>query len=411
MSKLISTAFLSLFLLFSHAYAGEVTIDAWPDFDSHFNDEFPKIKKTDKSLQLKYRMNKHGDHHKKLKTHLATGSGAGDVVIVDVGFIGSFINEGGFENLSDKNYKAETIKDGFVPYAWAQGQGTDGNQYAIPIDIGPGVMYFRRDALEKVGTKIEDVIKDWNGYLEYGRKLKKEKIFLIADAADVANVIIRTTIKPGEGLYFDAKGNSLITSERFVKAFTLAKKVRDEKLDAQITAWTNEWYDAFKSGNMATQMSGAWLLGHLKNWMAPKTAGKWGVSNLPDGIYGSWGGSFMAIPKQAKNKADAWKVIKYLTSNKDAQISGLKKIGAMPALKATYGDKIFEEPIPFLNKQKARLLFAEVAEKVRPVTPMKGDLIAEDVIKAALTDVLNEGKDVMVALKEADRLIKRRVKR
>ncbi|MGH1351172.1 MAG: ABC transporter substrate-binding protein [Methyloligellaceae bacterium] len=410
MSRLFTIAIILSSLLYSPLMAGDVTIDAWPDFDSHFKDEFPKINKVHKDLKLKYRMNKHGDHHKKLTTHLATGSGAGNVVAVDVGFIGSFINAGGFVNLSEAPYNADKIKEGFVSYAWTQGQGTDGNQYAVPIDIGPGVMYYRRDALEKVGAKIEDVIKDWDSYIEYGRKLKEHKIFLIADAADVANVIYRTTVKPGEGLYFDKDGNSLITSERFVKAFTVAKKVRDEKLDAQITAWTNEWYDAFKSGNMATQLSGAWLLGHLKNWMAPKTAGKWGVSNLPDGLFGSWGGSFLAIPKQAKNKEDAWKVIKYLTSTKDAQISSLKKIGAMPSLKTTYTDKVFAEPIPFLNNQNARELFAEVAKTIKPVKPMKGDLIARDVVNAALTSVLNEGKDIKEALKEAELLVKRRVK-
>jgi multiple sugar transport system substrate-binding protein len=106
---------------------------------------------------------------------------------------------------------------------------------------------------------------------------------------------------------------------------------------------------------VATQLSGAWLLGHLQNWMAPDTKGKWGASNLPNGIFGSWGGSFLAIPKQAKNKKDAWEFIKYLTSTSEAQIEDV-------------------------------------------------------VLNGALAEVLNDGKDVMAALKEAEALVKRRVK-
>jgi len=393
------------------ALAGEIRFDGFPDFNSHLDVLIPQFQAANPGTDVTYQMNNHGDHHKKLTTNLATGSGAGDVVVVDVGFIGAFINSGGFENLSGAEYGAADLEDKFVGYAWNQGKGADGNQYGIPIDIGPGVMYYRRDVLEDAGLNIDDVTRDWDSFIEYGRKLKDQNVFLIADAADVAGTIVRTTVKDGEGLFFDEDGNSLITSDRFVKAFTIAKQIRDEGLDGQIGAWTNEWYDGFKTGTVATQLSGAWLLGHLQNWMVPDTAGKWGVSNLPDGIYGSWGGSFLAIPKQAENKEDAWAFIQFLTATPEAQISGLKTIGAFPVLTATYTDPAFDEPIDFLAGQQARQLFADVAQKVPAVAPQKGDLIAEDVVlNGALIEVLNEDKDIMQALQDAERLVKRRVR-
>jgi len=393
------------------ATAGDVRIDGFPDFNSHLDKQIPNFKKSSPDINVTYQMNNHGDHHKKLTTNLATGSGAGDVVIVDVGFIGAFTNAGGFVDLSAAPYNADAMKDKFVSYAWDQGKGTDGKQYAIPVDIGPGVLYYRRDIFDAAGVKIDDVIKDWDSYIALGQKLKEKKIFLIADAGDVAGTIVRTTVKEGEGLFFDADGNSLITSDRFVKAFTIAKRIRDAGLDAQIGAWTNEWYDGFKKGTVATQLSGAWLLGHLQNWMARDTEGKWGVSNLPDGIFGSWGGSFLAIPKQAANKEDAWKLIQFLSNKPETQIASLKDIGAFPVLTEVYNDAAFEEPLEFLAGQKARKLFASIAQKVPAVAAKKGDLIAEDVVmKGALLEVLNDGKDIMTALKDAERLVKRRVK-
>jgi len=411
MKKLLLAATASIALLTTPTLAGDIRFDGFPDFNSHLDKLIPSYNAKNPDTKITYQMNDHGDHHKKLTTNLATGSGAGDVVVVDVNFIGSFINAGGFENLSGSDYGADELEAGFVDYAWNQGKGADGNQYGIPIDIGPGVMYYRRDVLEAAGGNIDSVIKDWDSYIEYGKILKEKKVFLIADAADVAKAIVLTTVKDGDGYYFDKDGNSLITSERFVRAFTIAKRIRDEGLDGQIGAWSNEWYDGFKKGTVATQLSGAWLLGHLQNWMAPDTKGKWGASNLPDGIFGSWGGSFLAIPKQAKNKKEAWEFIKFLTSTPEAQVAGLKNIGAFPVLKATYTDASFDEPLEFLAGQKARQLFAEVAQKVPAVAPRKGDLIAEDVVlNGALAEVLNDGKDIMEALKSAEALVKRRVK-
>lgn len=411
MKKLLLAGIASLAILGTQAQAGDLRFDGFPDFNSHLDKLIPDYEKANPDVKITYQMNQHGDHHKKLTTNLATGSGAGDVVVVDVGFIGSFINAGGFENLSGPQYGADAMAEEFVVYAWNQGKGTDGNQYGIPIDIGPGVMYYRRDVADSVGADMDAVIADWDSYIEYGRKLKEKNVYLISDAADVAQAIIYTTVKEGEGYYFDANGKPLITSERFVKAFTVAKQIRDEGLDGQIGAWTNEWYEGFKNGTVATQLSGAWLLGHLQNWMAPDTAGKWGVSNLPNGIYGSWGGSFLAIPKQAKNKKEAWEFIKFLTNTETAQLAGLKNIGSFPVKTSTYDDPAFDTPIEFLAGQKARLLFAEVAQKVPAVAPRKGDLIADDVVlRAALQEVLNDGKDIMAALKDAERLIKRRVK-
>lgn len=391
--------------------AQDIRLDGWPDLNSNLDVVIPLYQAANPDVAITYQMNNHGDHHKKLTTNLATGSGAGDIVAVDVGFVGSFINEGGFENLSADVYGADELKDNFVSYAWQQGQGTDGNQYAIPVDIGPGVLYYRRDILDSVGGEIDQVITDWDSYIAYGKKLKEKNVFLIADASDVAKTIVFTTVKDGDGYYFDAEGNSLITSERFVTAFETAKRIRDAGLDGQIGAWSNEWYDGFKQGTVATQLSGAWLVGHLQNWMAPETSGKWGASNLPDGIYGSWGGGFLAIPKQAENKEAAWNFIKYLTASDEAQISALRTIGAFPVLKSTYSDAAFDEPMEFLGGQKARKLFAEVAQNISPVAPRKGDLIAEDVVlNGALAEVLNEGKDIEQALKDAERLVLRRVR-
>ncbi|EID0058958.1 extracellular solute-binding protein [Vibrio vulnificus] len=387
----------------------KIRFDGFPDFDSSLKVLLPEFEQ-ETGIKVDYLMNNHGDHHTKLTTNLATGSGAGDVIVVDVEKIGPFVASGGLVNLSQQ-YGADKYQERFAPYAWAQGKGADGNMYGIPVDLGPGVMYYRSDIFAKAGIDVKEAIKDWDSYIAAGEKLKQQNVQLIASAADVAQAIIFTTVPEGEGLYFDKEGNPVVTSQRFVHAFEVAKTIRDKGLDGRILAWSNEWYEGFRNGTFATQLSGAWLLGHLNNWIAPETAGKWGVSHLPDGIYGSWGGSFLSIPTQSKHQDEAWKLIEYMTTHRDIQLQHFATIAAFPANTTTYDDPMFQEEIAFLGGQKARLLFADVANNIKPVAPAKGDHVARSIIlENALMEVLDEDKDIKTALKEAERLIKRRTR-
>ncbi len=389
----------------------KIIVQVYPDLDSHLKKALPLFYEENPDIEVEIVAKKHDDHHNGLVTHLAAGSGAGDVVAVDVGFVGELMAGDGFEDVSKAPYGGEGLKGKFAPYAWAQAHHFDGSLCALPTDLGPGVIYYRRDILKDAGWTIEEATKDWDAFIEYGKELKKKGIHLMGNAADVAELIIHTEVGPGEGRYFDKDGKCLVDTERFKKAFAIAKRIRDLGLDARIKAWTNEWYEGFRNGTFATQMSGAWLLGHLKNWMAPKTAGKWGASNLPGGVYGSWGGSFYAIPVQSEHKEAAWKFIKFLTTRPDIQIAGFENTAAFPALVEVYGDACFAKPIPFLDGQKAGLLFAEAAENIKPVLPGKGDLVARRmIIDSAVHDVLNENRDIDESLAEAKRLIERRVR-
>jgi multiple sugar transport system substrate-binding protein len=280
----------------------------------------------------------------------------------------------------------------------------------MPVDIGPGTFFYRVDVLQKAGVDPKNMTT-WPGYIAAGRKIKATTgAFLIADAADVAWINIFATTPANNSPYFDAQGKPVVDSPRFVRAFELAKNIRTAGLDARIGAWSNEWYDAFKKGTVATQFSGAWLQGHLQNWMAPETKGLWRVQQLPEGMFASWGGSFYAIASTSKNKELAWEFIKFVTTNKDMQTLAFKTIGAFPALLAAQEDPSFDEPVEFLGGQKARLLWREAARKVKPLKANKYDRIANEIVSQALAQVLDEGKDIPTALAEAKQLIERRMR-
>lgn len=389
----------------------QITIGVFEPLNEHIDRVLPQFNEMHPDIEVEVRTLGYTDHHDLLVTNLATGSGAADVVAIEIGYIARFVADGGLVDLSQAPFSADRYEDLFVDYAWLQARTPDGRQIAMPTDIAPGVMYYRRDHLETAGWDIEDVAASIESYLDYGRELSEHGVFLVANAASVAEALIRSEIPEGEGIFFDGDGNPLLNSERFIQAATVARQIREEGLDAEIGAWTNEWFEAFRQGTTATELSGAWLGGHLQTWMAPDTSGLWGASEMPGDILVSWGGSFYGIPTQSQNKDAAWKLVEFLTTNPDVQLEAFRTINAFPAMPETYGDPMFEEELEFLAGQRARVLFADIAEQIPGVNTHPGDVVANEIWLSALGEILAEGRDVQDALDEAQALVERRVRR
>ena len=385
-----------------------ITVAAYPAVDEIAKAAVAQWKKKHPTVEVKVVSRAFADHHTAMTTALSTSSNLPDVMVVEFGYVARFAEGGGLDDLGAAPYAIKTQQARFVPFAFRQATAASGAVVAVPADIGPGTLLYRADILKKAGLTEADLMQSWDAYVAAGVKIKAATgAYLVAHARDVKDIVIRSDIKPGEGLYIDAKGRVLVDSPRFVRAFELAKKVREGKLDGKISAWSNEWAEGFKRGTIATQMSGAWLAGHLNNWLAPETKGLWRASQLPEKAWGSWGGSFYTIPKGAKNKALAWDFIQMMTLDPQMQLSAFKSQDAFPALVDVHNDAFFEQPIEFLGGQKARLLWREASRKINAVDVHKLDPIAEEIINTEM----DQGKDVRTALADAKALLERRVKR
>lgn len=390
----------------------ELRYDCWPNHDKTVANEevMAEFHKQNPDIKIKVLSNNWVDHHNKLTTALATGSGAGDLVCVDTEQLGPLVNNGGFVDLS-ASFSAGDDKSLFAPFAWAQGQGMTGTQYAYPLNIGPGVMFYRREHMQDINFNPDSVTKDWDALLEYGVKLKEQGVPLVGNAASLAQAIINTEVEAGNSIYFTPEGEPIVTNDRFVKAFTVAKKAREMGLDARVGDWSGEWLDGLNKGTFAVQFSGAWLAGFLESWIAPTTSGKWGSQDLPEGNYGSWGGTLLAIPAQSEHQEAAYKLMEFLTKNTTPVLHEFEVNAAFPAVVSTYGEDMFDEPMPFLGGEKARRQWATIAENIKPITPYKADNIARAVIlEQALPSVVEDGADIEQALQDAEKLIKRRMR-
>lgn len=391
-----------------------LTVAAFPSVDKIVLAALPAWKRLHPDVDVKVVSREFKDHHTAMTTALSTATHLPDVMALEFDYVGRFAAGEGLENLALAPYHIRTMQARYVPFAFAQATKRNGGVVAAPTDIGPGTLLYRADLLAKSGVSVDELTRSWDSYVAAGARIKAATgAFLMADARGMKDIMIRTGIRPGEGLYFSTDSRVLVNTPRFVHAFELARKVRRQRLDAKVAIWSNDWSEGLRRGTLATQISGAWLAGHLNTWLAPTTRGLWRASQLPAGAFAAYGGSFLAMPRHGNpaNKALAWQLIQLLTLERERQLGAFKEQDAFPVAVETYTDPFFEQPIPFLGGQQARLLWREAAANIAPVAVHRQDAFASEVIDTELDLVLSRGKDIGEALADAERLLVRRARR
>ncbi|HEV8692468.1 MAG TPA: extracellular solute-binding protein [Ideonella sp.] len=392
----------------------ELTVTAFPLVDAIVEAAKPHWARLHPDVAIRVVSRQYVDHHTAMTTALATSVYLPDVMALESTYVGRYAHGTGLEDLTQPPYGVGRFRDRFARFAYDQAVNRRGEVIAVPTDIGPGTLLYRADLLARAGLTEADLTTSWESYVQAGVKLKAATgAHLVSNAQVIKDILIRHGTRPGEGMYFDQDARVLVDSPRFVRAFEIARQVRRAGLDARTYAWSNEWAEGFKRGTLASEPSGAWLVGQLANWVAPQTKGLWRAAPLPEQTFVGYGGTYYAMPRRAaaERKALAWELIQLLTLNRERQFAAFKSQDAFPALVETYDDPFFDEPVPFLGGQRARLLWREAAKRI-VATPMhKQSDFANEVINAELDNVLVRDKPIPQALADAARLLQRRASR
>jgi len=390
----------------------ELVVASYPSFDDAARAAIPLYKKLHPEIRIKVVSLSYDDHHNALVSALATGVGLPDVLGIEVDYLGKFVGSAGLEDLSKPPYSALELKPKLVSYTFGQASTPGGVLSGMPADVGPGSLFLRKDILDKAGVTEAQLTQSWESYVETGKIIKaKTGMLLVPNALTVMDAYIRAAVQPGQGLYFDTQGRIIIDTPRFERAFALAKSVRANALDGNFERWTNDWFEALRRA-VATEIYGAWLGGHLANYIAPDAKGLWRASALPGGANASWGGSFYAIPSRnsAERKRLAWEFIRFMSTDREMQLLAFKKVDAFPVLLEAADDPFVDEPLPYLGGQRARQLWRDLARRVPVQQVNRLDASVTLMVRAELDNVLSRGKDIGKALSDAQRHVERRMR-
>ncbi len=307
-----------------------------------------------------------GDFKQKLTTTFSAGSGLPDITGVKGEDISFFLSKTDyFEDLNELG--AKDIKGDYLDWKWEQATTKDGKQLGIPTDIGPTALFYRFDVFEEAGlpsdpTELENAIRSWDEYFELGKELiaKKPGTFLVRNTASVFGTAWR---QAGKG-FIDENGAFIGDQEHIRAAWDLAVKANAAGINGALAAQTTDSAAAVSEGRLPADFGASWHLADLMS-DAPETSGKWHVCKHP-GEAVNKGGSFLTIPKGAKDPKKSFEILSFMLNAKNQALE-YKHSGNFPAATEAHSMPEVDSEVEFLGGQKAAEVFSAAAETVRPL--------------------------------------------
>jgi len=346
--------------------------------DFGYHDLYKQYEASHPGIEIKEEIQDFGAHHTQLAQRLATGAGAADIEAVEVGFIPQFTAQPErFVNL--RSYGAGALKSRWLPWKWQQSLARNGAVIGLGTDVGSLGICYRKDLFKAAGlptsrVAVSKLWPTWQAYIQVGKKFRAKApkgVRFFDSGSNVFNAMI-AQLNPA---YYDRQGNVIADSNAKVKAaWSMTIKGWQAGEDAGLAAFSNEWNAGFKQGLFATVTCPAWMMGYIQG-QAPNTKGKWNIANVPGGG-GSWGGSFLAVPKQTKHAKEAADLVKFLTSP-SSELYVFKQTGNLPSQPALLKSKAVQTfKNPFFSNAPVGKIFATSALKLGPqiLGPHQGDI-------------------------------------
>lgn len=370
---------------------GKITLwAAWPldEWIEQFNSVYPNVE---------IEMVTMDEVESKLKTALAAGSGAPDIVFLDGGLMGNYNTIEGFVDLYQPPYNGGQYAEYFPETTWNKFISLDGKKLiSIPTDIAPAVTLYRTDIMEENGfptdpAELGAYIKDPENFINMAKTLKAQDKYLIQWDSEPLSIYTF-------GLsFFNQKLEWQRNTQQFVEGLDLAKRFKQEKLASNIDFWSDEGTQAVASGKLSMVYLGNWGSEEL-SYKNPDTAGKWHATNLPFGAAGAWGGASLGITEQSQSKELSWEMIRLLLLNNVYANKSNITSGGTPAFLPAYEMADQAQPNEFLGGQSPLPMYEDLITKIPAAisTPLDGK--AQEIWSKGIQEALDKNIDSKTAL-------------
>lgn len=351
-----------------HSSAASGTLTIWctqAQFDS-LKVVDPGFAKAYPNITLKYVPFQPADLYQKLQLAAAAGSGFPDAVCLEDSHMAQFVKLG---VLADMTSLVKPYVPKILDYKWQQGE-SNGKYYEMAWDAGPLALFYRRSVFKKAHVNPNS-INTWNDFYKAGLKIKKLGVamWIQSKAQNDARFFESLLWQQGSG-YVNAKDAVTIDKDpRALAALNLMGKMWRAGIISDQQEWTDPWYKTINDGKTATLPMAVWMGTFLKSWLAPKTAGDWGVIPLPSftpngSHYANDGGSAISITKSSSNPDAAWAYIQYHLGRADTQSNMYKQTDIFPALKSAWRSPYIKQSDSYYGNEKVRELFVQAAQHI-----------------------------------------------
>jgi len=226
----------------------------------------------------------------------------------------------------------------------------DSATYGIPWYVDTRVMFYRRDLLARAGYATPPAT--WMEWLDAMRKVKAlggaTKWAILLPLDEWAQPVI-LAMQEGSTILRDGGRFSAVTEPPFHAAFDFYVSLFKSGMAPTLAnTQVANLYQDFTAGTFAMYISGPWNIGEFRSRIPKEMQSSWATAPLPgpDGAASRVsiaGGSSLVLYRASKHKAEAWKLLSYL-SEPAQQIRFYHLTGDLPARTSAWSDTAFADP-------------------------------------------------------------------
>lgn len=302
-----------------------------------------------------------------LTTALAGGK-VPDLVLIQGDDLPKFVQQS--QNFVDlKTLGCDKIKSDYLDWVISQSTTKSGEIIGVPTDVGGMAMAYRSDLFAAAGLPkdreaVSKLWPTWDAFIDTGKKYTAATHKAFVDNA--ATSVFYQAANQGPEKYYDANGQLVYkTSTQVKQGFDYALKAAEAGITAKQTSFVTGWSAGMGKGQFAVVAAPSWMLNAIRT-NAPATKGKWDIAAIP-GSAGNWGGSYLAIPKNAKNPKAAWNYIAE-TQSPQGQLEHFVESGALPTTPSVYKDpKLTSLKDPFFSNAATGQIYTNSLLGLKPL--------------------------------------------
>ncbi|MCU9613059.1 extracellular solute-binding protein [Caldibacillus lycopersici] len=382
--------------------SGEITVASW-------NTAADALTETAEGFMKKYPNTKINieyvtSDYNSITPPLTSGKGAPDIVQVQQRDFPNFMEvfEGQFVDLTDR---LGDHANEFAEVALNLTKDSDGKIMALPWDLGPVAVYYRKDFFENAGVDPAS-ITTWDKYIEAGLKIQEanEGVSMVSLSLNSDDVVelYRMMLNQLGGQYYDEDGKIKFASDESIQSAEMFKKIVDAGIVLDAPTWDDR-IRTFVNNQVATTIYPVWYAGTIKNQAADQK-GKWGLMPMPAFTEGGpnqshSGGSVLAITTQSENPELAWAFMEYtLMTNEGEDVQ--MKYGLFPSWQPYYETENFKAVDDYFGVALSEF-FGQLSTDIPPIDYGAHFLDVNSALIGAMNDIL-EGKDTVEAFKAAE---------
>ena len=319
--------------------------------EARWNETYP-----DRQIDLQAETLGYDDLHNNLMISLQTGTGAPDMVDIEIAMYANFITgEEEYIPLLPLNNIIEPEKDKMIMGRF-DNYANHGNYYGIDYHVGAAALMYNKEIFAEAGVDIAS-IKTWDDFKAAGRTIKEKtgKYIMAVETTEHWTYYPLIT-QQGSDFFNKETGEVILDNEINVKTLQWLLDGVEEGIFVTMPGGfchSEEWYAYMNAGNVASIAMPLWYLNRFTDYM-PDLNGKMAVTTMPVWTEGGanscgLGGTGTSLTNQCKNPELAAEFLYFAKISYDGAINTWVDLGFDPLRNDVYTDAKMTAPNVFTD--------------------------------------------------------------